>query len=179
MNMLSALHFTTPLALGGLLLLPVIWWLLRFTPPKPETVKFPPIRLLLDLVNREEQPDRTPWWLLLLRLAVATLLIFGVAHPLYAPGRVATIAPTPLLLIVDDSWAAARDWDKRQAVLNEILDAARGAGATVALATTTPQSRPQNLEPGDAENARTRTAALKPRAMDPDRNGLLASPQEK
>ena len=179
MNMLSALHFTTPLALGGLLLLPVIWWLLRFTPPKPETVKFPPIRLLLDLVNREEQPDRTPWWLLLLRLAVAALLIFGVAHPLYAPGRVAAIAPTPLLLVVDDSWAAARDWDKRQAVLNEILDAARGAGATVALATTTPQSRPQNLEPGDAENTRTRTAALKPRAMDPDRTGLLASLQEK
>ena len=67
MSFLQALTFTTPLALGALLLLPVIWWLLRFTPPKPEMVRFPPLRLLLDLVNREEQPDKTPWWLMLLR----------------------------------------------------------------------------------------------------------------
>ena len=45
MNFVSALSFTTPLALAALALLPVIWWLLRFTPTKPETVKFPPIRL--------------------------------------------------------------------------------------------------------------------------------------
>ena len=88
MNLLSALTFTTPLALAALLLLPVIWWLLRFTPPRPETVRFPPIRLLLGLANREEQPDKTPWWLLLLRLPLAALVILGVSHPLYAPGRV-------------------------------------------------------------------------------------------
>ena len=29
MSFLQALTFTTPLALGALLLLPVIWWLLR------------------------------------------------------------------------------------------------------------------------------------------------------
>ena len=99
MNMLSALSFTTPLALAALLLLPVIWWLLRFTPPRPETVRFPPIRLLLGLANREEQPDKTPWWLLLLRLLVAALLILAVSHPLYAPGRVGTLSSQPLLLV--------------------------------------------------------------------------------
>ena len=92
MSFLQALTFTTPLALAALLLLPVIWWLLRFTPPKPETVRFPPLRLLLDLVNREEQPDKTPWWLMLLRLAIAALVILGVSHPLYAPGRVDTLS---------------------------------------------------------------------------------------
>ena len=51
MNLLGALSFTTPLALAALLLLPVIWWLLRFTPPEPQTVRFPPLRLLLDLVE--------------------------------------------------------------------------------------------------------------------------------
>ena len=34
MNLLGALSFATPLALAALLLLPVIWWLLRFTPPR-------------------------------------------------------------------------------------------------------------------------------------------------
>jgi hypothetical protein len=65
---LGTLTFATPLALGALALLPVIWWLLRFTPPRPQAVRFPPFRLLLDLVSREEQPDRTPWWLVALRL---------------------------------------------------------------------------------------------------------------
>ncbi len=179
MNFIQALTFTTPMALGALLLLPVIWWLLRFTPPKPETLRFPPIRLLLDLVNREEQPDKTPWWLLLLRLAVAAFLIIGVAHPFYAPGRVDTIASTPLLLVVDDSWAAAKDWNKRQEIMAEILDGAQRADATVTLATSTPQARPQSLEPADAASAKTRTAALAPRALDPDRGALLSALQER
>jgi hypothetical protein len=173
MNLLSALSFTTPLALAALLLLPVIWWLLRFTPPRPETVRFPPIRLLLDIVNREEQPDKTPWWLLLLRLLAAALIILAVSHPFYAPGRVDAVSSAPLLLVVDDSWAAARDWDKRRAVMAEILDAAATAGAPVTLATTTPQLRPQSLEPQAAGDAAGRAAALTPRAMDPDREGFL------
>ena len=155
MNLLSALSFTTPLALAALLLLPVIWWLLRFTPPRPETVRFPPIRLLLELANREEQPDKTPWWLLLLRLLVAAFIIFAVSHPLYAPGRVDTLSGAPLLLVVDDSWAAAKDWDKRREIMAEILDGAASAGATVTLATTTPQLRPQALEPQAAADAAT------------------------
>lgn len=138
MNLLNALSFTTPLALSALLLLPVIWWLLRFTPPRPETVRFPPIRLLLELTNREEQPDKTPWWLLLLRLLVAALLIIGVSSPLYAPGRVASPSTVPLLLVVDDGWAAARDWNKRRDIMGEILDDAAATGSPVTLATTTP-----------------------------------------
>lgn len=173
MSFLQALTFTTPLALGALLLLPVIWWLLRFTPPKPETVRFPPLRLLLDLVNREEQPDKTPWWLMLLRLAIAALVIFGVSHPLYAPGRVDTLRSEPLLLVVDDTWAAAADWDKRVAVLNEILDGAKSADAVVSLATTVPHLRPPSLEPAVADDVRTRVAALQPQALDADRSGLI------
>ena len=146
MGFLQALTFTTPLALGGLLLLPVIWWLLRFTPPRPETVKFPPLRLLLDLVNREEKPDKTPWWLMLLRLAIAALVILGVSHPLHAPGRVDALKREPLLLVIDDTWAAAKDWDKRRAIIAEILDGARSANATVSLAVTRrrPGRKPSN-----------------------------------
>ncbi len=126
-------------------------------PPKPETVRFPPLRLLLDLVNREEQPDKTPWWLMLLRLAIAALVIFGVSHPLYAPGRVDTLRSEPLLLVVDDTWAAAADWDKRVAVLNEILDGAKSADSVVSLATTVPHLRPPSLEPAIATSGGTST----------------------
>ena len=173
MNLLGALTFATPLALAALLLLPVIWWLLRFTPPRPETVRFPAIRLLLGLKNREEKPDKTPWWLLLLRLALAALVIIGVSQPLYAPGRIGTLTNTPVLLVVDDSWAAAKDWDQRREVMAEILDNAAAAGATVTLATTTPELRPQALEPKAAADVKARAAALAPRAFDPDRLGAL------
>ena len=60
MAFLQALTFTTPVALAALALLPVIWWLLRFSPPKPQTIKFPPLRFLLELVSKHEQPDKTP-----------------------------------------------------------------------------------------------------------------------
>ena len=173
MNLLGALTFATPLALAALLLLPVIWWLLRFTPPRPETVRFPAIRLLLGLRNREEKPDKTPWWLLLLRLALAALVIIGVSQPLYSPGRIGTLTNTPVLLVVDDSWAAARNWDQRREVMAEILDNAAAAGATVTLATTTPELRPQALEPKAAAELKARAAALAPRAFDPDRTGTL------
>ena len=173
MNLLGALTFATPLALAALLLLPVIWWLLRFTPPRPETVRFPAIRLLLGLRNREEQPDKTPWWLLLLRLTLAALVIIGVSQPLYAPGRIGALTKTPVLLVVDDGWAAAKDWDKRLEVMVEILDNAAAAGAPVTLATTTPQLRPPALEPQAAAELKPRAAALAPRAFDPDRDGLL------
>ena len=173
MSFLSALTFATPLALAALLLLPVIWWLLRFTPPRPETVRFPAIRLLLGLRNREEQPDKTPWWLLLLRLALAALVIIGVSQPLYAPGRIGVLTKTPVLLVVDDGWAAARDWDQRLAVMAEVLDNAAVGGAPVTLATTTPELRPQALDPKAAADLKPRAAALQPRALNPDRMGLL------
>jgi hypothetical protein len=177
MSWLSAITFLTPAALAALVLLPVIWWLLRFTPPRPETVRFPAIRLLLGLRNREEQPDKTPWWLLLLRLLLAAFVILGVAQPLFAPGRVADLSTAPLLLVVDDSWAAAKAWDARQEVMAEILDTAASAGTPVSLAASTPQLRPQALEPAAAADLKARAAALKPRAFDPDRAGLLAQLQ--
>ena len=91
----NALQFGTPLALWGLLALPMIWWLLRFTPPRPKQIKFPPIRILLGLPTQEETPDKTPWWLLLLRLGLAAVLIFAVAQPFLQPKGADCIAARP------------------------------------------------------------------------------------
>ncbi|HUE44781.1 MAG TPA: BatA domain-containing protein, partial [Aestuariivirgaceae bacterium] len=121
---LGTLTFATPLALGALALLPVIWWLLRFNPPRPHAVRFPPFRLLLDLVSREEQPDRTPWWLLLLRLTLVTLVILAVARPLLVHDEATGLTSERLLIVVDDGWAAARQWPERERMLNQFIDAA-------------------------------------------------------
>src|SRR5262249_35049496 len=66
-----SLSFSSTWILAGLAALPLIWWLLRLTPPRPETVPFPPASLLLGLHAREKTPIRSPWWLTLLRMLIA------------------------------------------------------------------------------------------------------------
>ena len=46
---LGSLAFASPWLLAALAALPVMWWLLRVTPPAPRRVAFPAIRLLLGL----------------------------------------------------------------------------------------------------------------------------------
>ncbi|MBI2979080.1 MAG: BatA domain-containing protein, partial [Rhodospirillales bacterium] len=60
---MGSLSFAVPWALAALALLPVIWWLLRLTPPMPTIVRFPPVRLLFKLTTREESSAKTPLWL--------------------------------------------------------------------------------------------------------------------
>ena len=74
---LGPIAFAAPLALLGLLTLPVIWWLLRATPPPPSKVTFPPLRLLMGVLPDEEQPNRTPLWLVIFRMLIAAAIILG------------------------------------------------------------------------------------------------------
>src|SRR6185312_4480212 len=118
---LASVSFAFPAALWALLALPVIWWLLRFTPPRPMRIEFPPFRLLRELVSKEEQPDHTPWWLILLRLVLAALIILSVARPMLGEPATAERSDSPLLIVIDDGWAAAHDWSKRAEFLDQLL----------------------------------------------------------
>jgi len=96
MGSLASLTFTAPWLLLALAVLPVLWWLLRLLPPAPRRLDFPAIRLLFDLKPREETPDRTPPWLILLRILLAGLVILALAHPLLnAIGRSSRSWPRP------------------------------------------------------------------------------------
>ena len=127
MNFLASLpiSFGTPLILTALLALPVLWWLLRVTPPLPRRIAFPPLKLLRGLKDEEQTPAATPWWLLLLRLLAAALLILALADPLL--GRPPQLKATgPLVLMVDNGWTAARDWNDRRELMTQLLHSARG-----------------------------------------------------
>src|SRR5947209_16682016 len=117
---LGSLAFASPWLLAALAALPVIWWLLRVTPPAPRRIAFPAIRLLLGLTPREETPARTPWWLILLRTVLAALVILALPHPVLNPqSRLA--GPGPVALILDDGWAASRHCRRRQPMAIHIL----------------------------------------------------------
>ncbi|MCI5074382.1 DUF4159 domain-containing protein [Oricola sp.] len=130
------LSFAAPAILFGLAALPVIWWLLRLTPPKPRTEIFPPLRLLAQVMKHEETPARSPWWLTLLRLLMATLVILALARPVLNPVADIATGDGPLALLVDNGWSTGRDWDARMAQAAQLVEKAHEAGRTVALAFT-------------------------------------------
>ncbi len=68
---LGSFAFAAPWMLLTLAGVPLLWWLLRLTPPAPKRLQFPAIRLLLDLIPREETPHRTPLWLIIFRILLA------------------------------------------------------------------------------------------------------------
>jgi hypothetical protein len=107
----------------ALLLLPILWWLLRAVPPAPVRAKFPGILLLMGLKDKETTPDRTPWWLLALRIIAIGAAIIGFAGPVLNPTDTGA-SQNKLVILMDASWASAEDWGKRQAKLTEILQGA-------------------------------------------------------
>jgi hypothetical protein len=127
------LAFAEPLVLLGLLSLPILWWLLRLVPPRPRRIDFPPTRMLFDIVPREETPSRTPWWLTLLRLTLAALVIIAAAGPLWNPPVATTTANAPLLLLIDDGFAAAATWDARIRTTEDLIARAEADGRGVAV----------------------------------------------
>ncbi|HET9147000.1 MAG TPA: BatA domain-containing protein, partial [Acetobacteraceae bacterium] len=119
--------FAAPLILCGLILLPFLYWLLRATPPAPRRQAFPALRLLRGLARDEQSPVRMPPWLLLLRLLAAALVIIGFAGPEIVPPKLLP-GSGPVLLAIDNDWAAAPDWPRYLNAAREIIASAPGRG---------------------------------------------------
>jgi hypothetical protein len=174
---LGGLAFTAPWLLTALVALPALWWLLRVTPPSPRLVQFPPIRLILALRPNEETPSRTPWWLILLRMLLAALVILALAHPILNP-TAKLRGSGPLVLVIDDGWAAAADWPVRQAKMNELLDEAERNNRPVHVLSTAPKTPGEPIRASElmrAAAARQIVAGLQPRPWPTDRAGALAA----
>ncbi len=168
MTLFSALSFGAPWVLAALAVLPVLWWLLKVTPPQPRRILFPPLRLLLGLKDEEQTPAHTPWWLMLLRLLAASLLILALADPLL--GRAAKIlGEGPLVIAVDNGWSAAKNWGQRQTLISDLLHVA--GDRPVAIVPTASQGPVTLLDAGAAQKM---ARELKPMAWPGDRMAAAA-----
>ena len=167
---LGSLTFAAPWLLAALAVLPILWWLLRLTPPSPRRIAFPPIRLLFLLRPKEETPHRTPWWLILLRLIIAGLVIAGLAQPLWN-ANFGFPRNGPVMIVLDDGWAAAHGWDARKEAASALIDRAERNGRQVILATTAPQASNSGfgLTAMPAATAPTQLQALEPSPWPDDR----------
>jgi uncharacterized protein DUF4159/aerotolerance regulator-like protein len=165
------LGFAQPLVLLGLLSLPVLWWLLRLVPPRPRRVDFPPTRLLFEIAPKEETPARTPWWLTLLRLTLAALIIVAAAGPLWNPPLATSDRAAPLLIMLDDGWPAAASWDARLRAADEMIARAEADNRGVAILPLSETDRDISL--GLAGAARVQIKQIKPKPFGIDRSAAL------
>jgi Domain of unknown function (DUF4159)/Aerotolerance regulator N-terminal len=169
----TPLAFDFPLVLAALACLPLLYLLLRITPPRPALVPFPPLRLILGLRPRDETALRTPWWLLLLRLAIAACLILAMAGPVLNPLPGLAARTGPLLIVLDDGWPPAPRWDRRVAAATSRIAAAERNAQPVALVAVSDAGR--EIIPTDAAKALVRLRALKPLPFIPDRLAVAAA----
>jgi hypothetical protein len=167
------LSFGAPMVLWGLLALPVIWWLLRLTPPKPQTEIFPPLKILARVLKREETPQQSPWWLTLLRLLMAALIVAALADPVFNPREKLPAEGAALALVIDNDWASAADWGKRVATAERLINDAGSNGVPVVIAFTAEKANAE-IGPFDAAAALDRLRAAKPRPIPTDRPAVYA-----
>jgi hypothetical protein len=170
-GLIPGLSFGAPLVLWALVGLPIIYWLLRVTPPAPKRITFPPLRLLLGLKSPEETPARTPLWLLLMRLLTAAIAIIALAEPIYDTTP-ATAGNGPLVLVVDNDWAAAQQWPARvEAMHSALTGAARGNRQVTIIATA--EVNPLSPQWMDARRATSTADELVPQPWMADRAKAL------
>ncbi|WP_299728914.1 DUF4159 domain-containing protein [uncultured Tateyamaria sp.] len=126
MTVFGPIGFLAPWLLVALIALPILWLILRAVPPAPIRQRFPGVALLLGLQDDESVSDRTPWWLLLLRMLAVAAMIIGLAGPVLNPENDGQAGDGPLLIVMDGSWAGAAQWPRQiEAVASEL----RRAGA--------------------------------------------------
>lgn len=132
MTFFSTLSFTAPWALLALFTLPVLWYLLRATPPPPQKIDFPAFQLLTELVTKKETPKKTPWWLLLLRIAILFFVILAISDPRINAVKKAETG-NPILIVVDNGWTNAQNWKNVKDFLRQTAAEMQGTQNTAYL----------------------------------------------
>ena len=159
MFMIGPIGFLTPWILWGLVALPVLWFLLRAVPPAPIRRRFPGVALLLGLTDEDAETDRTPWWLLVLRMLAVAAAIIGFAGPVLNP-EPKQAGSAPLLLVLDGGWAEARDWSRRIERAGLLLEeAGRDARPVAVIRLTDP---PAEITFRTAQDWQGRLAVMEP-----------------
>ncbi|MEM9145197.1 MAG: DUF4159 domain-containing protein [Pseudomonadota bacterium] len=174
---LGSIAFLNPWVLAGLVALPILWWLLRAIPPTPRRQAFAAVRLLLGLEDREREADKTPLWLLLLRITALAAAFIGFAQPVLNPAsRVIDGRDGPLLLVMDQGWASAPDWEARRAAAVSAIDEAREADRPVMFWPLGDLALGGPLPPvASSEAVRPALAGLEPASWAPDRTRLATA----
>ena len=170
MTVLGGIGFTAPWLLVALFALPILWLILRAVPPAPIRRRFPGVALLLGLTDDETVSDRTPWWLLLLRMLAVAAIILGLAGPVLNPETDQAEGSGPLLIVLDGTWAGAARWSQQAEVIEDQLTRAGRSNRTVGLLEL---ARPDAPAFQSADVWRTRLAGFVPAPWQPSGSDVV------
>ncbi len=170
----SNLIFLNPWLLVALAAMPALWFLLRLMPPAPKRIFLPSAAFLEGLIPEQKTPSHTPWWILLLRLLLAGLVILAFAQPVLNPSDTLS-GNNRIRLLIDNDWAAGSLWDTQMDSAKDLLAQAERAGHEVLIATTAPaagQDKPALFGPLSANEAEAVLGGLSPLPWPSDYNAL-------
>ena len=97
----------------------------------------------MGLVAQEHTPSKTPWWILLLRLLIAALVIIALARPVLHPANALIGGSGALRLIMDNSWAGAQNWEQQKKTAQDAIAQAGREKRDIFILTTAPMAGAQ------------------------------------
>lgn len=166
-----SLYFIAPIALFGFLVLPIVYFLLKILPPKPKHILFPPVSLMQSIAMVESKPLKSPLWVLLLRMLIAALIITAMAGPQWRSINKLSDSKNKTLIILDDGWVAANDWDLRIKKVESLIHELRNNNTAVALLIS---NEPKNISLIEHNYALDIIRGLKPKSYIPNYSELTA-----
>lgn len=175
--MVPGLGFAAPAMLAGLAALGPLWYVMSSTPPKPTLIKYPTLRILRDILPKEQKPVRMPLWHRLLRTAAAAAVLVGLAGPQWNPDMPLE-GKGPVMLVVDNGWAAARNWQHRVNEMSKAIDRAEHQNRPVIFLPTAPAedgAAPHISSPLNAVEARAVLKEMKPQAWPTDHKAAITA----
>jgi hypothetical protein len=163
--------------LTALVGVPLAYWIIKAIPPAPQRLFFPATWLTRKLDSENTTSQSAPWWLIALRLLMLTCLIFALADPSLRKA-IHRGADGPVILVIDNDWSAAADWEERTTLAKETLGRFKQDGRAVAIVPTAPPlgGWPKDAPPleYDIGAATQSLAMMHPQAWGPDYDATLA-----
>ncbi len=163
-----------PLALAALVLLPLIWWLLKVMPPKPDLEIFPPLKTLARVLKNDNTPYKTPWWLTFLRMTMAAAVIFAIADPGVSRDVKLDGSKGPLVILLDNGWPSKRIEAIQRTTAESLIAEAARTERVIYLAATS-QANASDTGPFDPDTARKYLASLASTPVFAQRKTVIAN----
>lgn len=178
---LGTIIFANPWVLAALALVPLAYFLIRAIPPAPRRIFFPATWLTRQLHSENTTSQSSPWWLLLLRLLMLTILIFALSGPSLTQNTDVGKSG-PAILVIDNDWSSAVDWETRRALAQERIKRYAEDGRQIAIVPTAAPigGWPANTEPTflNSGEAAQRLMVLEPAPWGPDYSAAAAQVEQ-